>query len=103
MNNYRDQLKEYLSSHTPDYGYPDLHSLLEMLWSYYSQCNPIDSEGIRTQLLTLQPVMDALPNELSNQLFDVVFRLYEEIERTAFLEGIHVGVRLVAELTDWKR
>lgn len=91
MNKYTNQLKEYLSSRTLDYGYPDLHSLLEMLWNYYSQCNPIDSECIRTEILALQPIMDALPNDLSNQLFDVVFRLYEEIEHEAFFRGYPCG------------
>ena len=52
------------------------------------------------QIHALEPIMDSLSNDHSNQLFNIIFKLYEECERAAFLEGIHVGAQLITELSD---
>lgn len=91
-------LKSYLSPHQPNYGRSDIHSLLEMLWDSYTMYNPIDNPQIRSRIEALRPVLDALSWEQENDLFDMVSGLCYECERTAFLEGLRTGMRLIVEL-----
>ena len=96
--NLKDELRSYFESQSPNYGYSDLHTLLEMLWSTYTQANPIDSKEIRMQIHALEPIMDSLSNDHSNQLFNIINKLYEESQRATFIDGIHVGAQHITEL-----
>lgn len=95
---YTDLIRNYLTDHAPNYGDTDIHSLLEHLWRSYTEYNPVDSDTICAQLRTLEPIFEALPFEKSNELFNIVFTLCAAYERSAFLEGLHVGARLILEL-----
>lgn len=98
MNTYIDQLKTYLSENTPNYGMKDIHSLLDFLQEAYTHFNPVDSDAIRAGIANLDPFLEALPFDANNALFDLISDLCLETERQAFRDGIHVGIRLAAEL-----
>lgn len=98
MNNYSKAINRYLDTQSPDYGLPELHSLLEHLWYTYTIHNPIDSPAIRQSFRDLEPLFSALPFQEANDLFDTIADLCTTYEKAAFMEGIHVGVRLSAEL-----
>lgn len=100
MNLYILQLKEYLSAHTPDYGDDGIGSLLEMLYAFYTEANPIDNDTIRTHFLSLEPYFKGLPSRDQNSIFEILCAVYAEQERLAFFEGFHVGVRLISELSE---
>ena len=57
-----------------------------------------DNEHIRACYADLEHFHAVLSLEESDRLFSLVARLCTEYERTAFTEGIHVGVQLMEEL-----
>ena len=50
MNEYIDTLKRYVAEHPPNYG-KDAHTILEMLYCYYHECNNADSEAVKNVLI----------------------------------------------------
>lgn len=98
MITYMEQIKTYLAERTPDYGYPDAHSLLEHIWCSYTQSNPVENEKIKEMFQELESVLEVLPSEQSEMVFDQLTDICAEYEHSAFLEGLHVGVRLSVEL-----
>lgn len=100
MNPYVAQLKKYLSENPPNYEYEDIHSLLELVGSYYIMCNPIDNDAIRNMFRSLEPIMKSLSRKRENKLFHTMLDICEEYERISFLEGVRVGAQLVMELSE---
>lgn len=98
MHPYIERLRQELESDPPCYGYPEANSLLEMLYLWYVEWNPINSEQIRQNFLALEPYWRACTGREVDEAFDIVSRLCMEHEQLAFLEGLRVGVRLAAEL-----
>ena len=99
MKSYTQAIKAYLSSHEPDYGDANIHSLLELLYRSYTEYNPIDSDTIRARFSSLEPVMEKLPLAESDAVFYTFCQICIETERLAFLEGLRVGLRLKEEIT----
>ena len=98
MNPYIARLKKYLADNTPDYGYTDAGSLLEMLYYYYSHDHPIDNGVIRCQLHEVNRYLAKLSVEDGNKVFDVITDLINAYEKEAFLQGLQIGARLAMEL-----
>lgn len=98
MNRYIENLKSFLAEQTPCFGYDDANSILEMLYYYYSVANPVDSALIRCQLKELNDILCRLPLSENEAVFSVTGDLCAAYERQAFLDGIHVGMRLFEEL-----
>ena len=46
MNEYIDTLNRYVAENPPNYG-RDAHTILEMLYCYYHECNNADSEAVK--------------------------------------------------------
>ncbi len=100
MNIYVEKLKSYLLEQLPDYGDSDASSLLEMLYDYYTTTTPTINERIRNYFSVLDNILAPLSWEENNAVFDLTCTLCSEYERHAFLEGLHVGVRLITELSE---
>ena len=98
MNLYITQLKAQLDEYTKQQGEADDLPILDYLWDLYSASNPVDDGQIRAHELALAPVFHALPFMASDTLFDLIADLCTAYQRAAFLEGLQVGVNLVAEL-----
>lgn len=100
MNRYIEKLKGFLAEQNPNYGYEDAGSILEMLYYYYSENNPIDNAVIRCQFKELNDVLKCLSWDQHETVFATTCNLCSAFERKAFMEGIHVGLRLFCELSD---
>ncbi len=100
MNTYIEKIKTYLHEQTPDYGYADVSSLLEMLYACYTTHNPINNDRIRQCLAQQNDILSQLTLEENDRMFTTTSELCLIHERLAFLEGIQVGARLVMELTE---
>ena len=100
MNYYIKKLNQFLEQQVPDYGYDDAKSLLEMLYYYYTQANPIDTAVIRCQFKELDDILGKLSFEENNAVFCLTCGVCAEHEKKAFLEGIQVGLRLFVELNE---
>ena len=99
MNPYIKKLNAYFAENPPNYGYYDAHSLLEMLYFFYTEFNPIDNSAMKQHFRSLSQFFHHLTIEESDQVFNIVSSLLIENERTAFISGIHVGMRLESELS----
>lgn len=99
MNAYKQMIKEHLSENEPNYGDTNIHTLLELLYHCYTECNPIDNAAIRGHFADLEGILEKLTLAENDQVFYTICRICTETERMAFMEGLHVGLRLEAELS----
>ena len=90
MNPYVEKLKSHLMEQTPDYGYSNASSLLEMPYCFYIEENPICSESIRDRFKNMDDILSALSLKENDEIFGLACDLCMEHERRTFLEGIHV-------------
>ena len=98
MNRYIENLKAFLSEQAPCFGYDDANSLLEMLLYYYTTANPVDNAVIRCQFRDLNDILRNLTVDENDAVFSLTEELCIAYTRQAFLDGIHVGMRLFTEL-----
>lgn len=98
MHPYIERLQEELKKNPPNYGYRCANSLLEMLYMWYVEWNPINSAQIRQDFSVLEDCFFSGTDKKLDNALDVVTRLCQQHEQLAFLEGLSVGVRLAQEL-----
>lgn len=99
MNKYMEALKRYVAENPPNYGDGDAHSVLEMLYTYYHECNNTDSDTIKAAFEDLYQRMHGMSLREMDRIVDAVCTLCREHERAGFEDGIKVGIRLEQELT----
>ena len=66
---YIENLKSFLAEQAPCFAYDDANSVLEMLYYYYTEANPVDNAVIRCQFKELDGVQ-------------VGMRLFTELQQT---------------------
>ena len=98
MNRYIDNLKAFLAEQTPKFPYCDANSVLDMLYFYYTDSNPIDSAAIRCQFSELDNVLSKLSFEDCDRVFLLAVGLCLSHAKLAFTEGVQVGMCLFTEL-----
>ena len=93
MNQYIQKLNAELST------FPYFKdSILDLLWEYYSQENPIRNHRIKQLEQKLAPAFEALSFEESTNTFTLLYDLVTAYQHAAFIEGICIGTRLQEEL-----
>ena len=92
------QLRQYVADHPPDYGDCDCHSILDMLYYRYSECNRLDNAAIKAAFTDLYQQMHGMSLREMDQIIDVVCTLCQEHEKAGFTEGVRVGTQLMNEL-----
>ena len=92
------QLRQYVADHPPDYGDGDCHSILDMLYYRYSECNRLDNDEIKATFADLYQQMHGMSLREMDRIIDVVCTLCREHEKAGFTEGIRVGIQLAKEL-----
>ncbi len=100
MNKYIDSLKTFLEEQTPNFTCTDANSILEMLYYFYAEANPVDSAVIRCQFKELDAVLSKLSWNECERVFSLAVGLCVSYTQQAFLDGVHVGMRLFTELQD---
>ena len=60
MNEYVAALRKYVTENPPNYG-SDAHSILDMLYCYYHECNNTDTEALKTAFEDLYLRMHGIP------------------------------------------
>lgn len=83
MAKYAEILKRYVTENPPNYG-SDAHSILEMLFTYYHECNNTDTDAVKTAFEDLYQKMHGMP--------------LREHEKAGFVEGVKVGIMLAREI-----
>ena len=98
MNTFFETLKTYIEQHPPNYG--DGESVLAMLYECHNENSPYDNEQIRTDFNELYRQMNGMPlREMDNIIYPVC-TLCRDHQRSGFVEGVRVGMRLAQELTE---
>ena len=99
MNEYVAALRKYVAENPPNYG-SDAHSILEMLYSYYHECNNTDTDAVKAAFEDLYHRMHGMPLREMDRIVDAVCTLCREHEKSGFVEGLKVGVQLVLEIQE---
>ena len=104
--NVLENWRNYLAEHPVDY-HGDVDSLLELLYHFFTEYEPVENEELRRQFAELEhQLMSSLGEtvdscrETVESLMTIVSSVCAECERAAFMEGIKVGARLILELTE---
>ena len=97
MNEYVAVLRKYVAENLPNYG-SDAHSILEMLYSYYHECNNTDNDAVKAAFEDLYQRMHGMPLREMDRIVDAVCTLCREHEKAGFVEGVKVGLMLEKEL-----
>ena len=92
------QLRQYVTDNPPNYGDGDCHSILDMLYYRYSECNRLDNADIQTAFADLYQQMHGMPLREIDRIIDVVCTLCREHEKAGFTEGIKTGILLYNEV-----
>ena len=98
MNRYIDALRQLMEENPPIYGDGDAHSILDMLFTYYHECNNTDTCAVKTAFEALYQQMHGMPLREMDRIVDVVCTLCREHEKAGFVEGVKVGIQLEQEI-----
>ena len=94
------QLRQYVADYPPNYGDGDCHSILDMLYYRYSECNRLDNDEIKIAFADLYQQMHWMSLREINRIIDVVCTLCREHEKAGFTAGTIVGARLIFEIKE---
>lgn len=98
MNTFFKTLKAHIEQHPPNYG--DGESVLTMLYECHNENSPYDNEQIKADFNELYQQMNGMPLREIDKIIYPVCKLCRDHERSGFIEGIKVGIRLGEELTE---
>ena len=96
MKNFFDVLNQYISENQPNFG--DGESVLTMLYEAYSECNRLDDTHIKADFNELYHLMNGMELRDIDKIIYPVCKLCRDHERSGFIEGINIGIRLAHEL-----
>jgi len=97
MENLFALLKEYIAKNPRNFG--DGESVLEVLYECYSESRPYDNAQIKADFGTLYRAMNGTPLMEMDKIIDPVCDLCRDYEKSAFLDGIRIGILLEQELS----
>ena len=96
MKNFYDVLNQYVSENQPSFG--DGESVLTLLYEAYSECNRLDDAQIKADFNELYRLMNGMELRDMDKIIYPVCKLCRDHERSGFVEGICIGIRLAQEL-----
>ena len=96
MQNFYDVLNQYVSENCPSFG--DGESVLTMLYEAYSECNRLDDTQIKADFNELYRLMNDMELREMDKIIYPVCKLCRDHERSGFIEGVKIGIRLRNEL-----
>ena len=97
MNPYIEKLEQQIADNPPNFG--DADSVLGLLYECFNENNPYDNEQIKADFEELYRQMNGIPLREMDQIVYPVCRLCRDHERSGFVEGIKIGIRLAHELS----
>ena len=97
MNECVEILKRHIAENPPNYGC-DARSILEMLFTYYHECNNTDTDAVKAACEDLYQRMHGMPLREMDRIVDAVCTLCREHEKSGFMEGVKVGIILRSEI-----
>ena len=98
MKNYFKKLKNYIAENPPDFG--DGDSVLTLLYEAYAESNKMDDGTIKEDFNELYRLMNGMELREMDKIIYPVCTLCRDHQRSGFVEGIKVGIRLREELAE---
>ena len=98
MNPFLEKLKVHIKANPPNFG--DGEFVLTMLYECFNENNPYDNEQTKADFEELYRQMNGMPLREMDKIVYPVCKLCRDHERSGFVEGIKIGVRLRTELTE---
>ena len=98
MKNYFEQLRTHIEENPPDFG--DGDSVLTLLYEAYAESNRMDDGTIREDFNELYRQMNGMDLREMDKIIYPVCTLCRDHQRSGFVEGIKVGIRLGEELAE---
>ena len=96
MNPLLENLLSTLEKSPPNLG--DADSVLGFLYEAYTELNNLDNAQIKTDFHNLYQAMNGKDLQEMDQILDPVCALCRHHQRSGFVEGVKVGIRLADEL-----
>ena len=96
MKNYFEQLRTHIEENPPDFG--DGDSVLTLLYEAYAESNRMDDGTIREDFNELYRQMNGMDLREMDKIIYPVCTLCRDHQRSGFVEGVKVGIRLKSEL-----
>ena len=98
MKNYFEKLKIHIAENPPDFG--DGDSVLTLLYEAYAETNRMDDGTIKEDFNELYRQMNGMELREMDKIIYPVCTLCRDHQRSGFVEGIKVGIRLRSELEE---
>ena len=91
-------LKTHIESDPPSFG--DGDSVLSMLYEAFSEANPMDDGRLKQDFKDLYQLMNGMPLREMDKIVYPVCTLCRDHQRSGFVEGVRIGVKLKQELEE---
>lgn len=98
MNSIADRLNAYIESHPFDPGDSDCETVLDQLYQVYTESHESDPPNIRDRFKELDTLLEQLPLDNNNAVWNLCCQLCTAYEHKAFLDGLQYGAHLISEL-----
>ena len=98
MEKYFEKLKTYIAKNPPDFG--DGESVLTLLYEAYAESNRMDDGTIKKDFKELYRQMNGMELREMDRIIYPVCTLCRDHQRSGFMEGVKVGIRLRTELAE---
>lgn len=98
MRNYFEKLKTYIAENPPDFGGSE--SVLTLLYEAYADSNKMGDGTITEDFNELYRAMNGMELREMDKIIYPVCTLCRDHQRSGFVEGIKVGIRLREELAE---
>ena len=98
MKNYFEILRTYIAEKPPDFG--DGESVLTLLYEAYAESNKMDDGTIKEDFNELYRRMNGMELREMDKIIYPVCTLCRDHQRSGFVEGVKVGIRLKTELAE---
>ena len=95
MNPYIEKLEQQIADNPPNFG--DADSVLGLLYECFNENNPYDNGQIKADFEELYRQMNGMPLREMDKIVYPVCKLCRDHERSGFVEGVKVGIRLYSE------
>ena len=98
MEKYFEKLRSYIAENPPDFG--DGDSVLTLLYEAYAESNKMDAGTIKEDFNELYRQMNGMELREMDKIIYPVCTLCRDHQRSGFVEGVKVGIRLKTELAE---
>lgn len=100
MSQLKEILSGYLAEHPIEFGMSNAGTILDFLYTAYSEAHESDPPEIHSLFSQLGEYLEALPTDMNNAMFFLIVQLCTEHDRMAFERGIRWGFQLHTELIE---